>query len=505
MQPAWKAGDKIRVVLFEQSSFLMIRPYSINFWQRHPLAFAGLAFMSYAMLASTAIQLVVLPYLLPGLHAGHGLLTGGDFPGLHAIASRKAGEIAHHGWAAWELLPEGQSPAGIASAMYALIRTEPWALIPFNAALHAAGGLVVTQLVRILGGNAPVSFWSGALFVVFPSSMQWVSQIQKDSTFFAGMLAVLLGTIMLIRTASPGKNSLDLIKSAGIIASGMLLIALSRFYGFEFLKVLNLLLLALALPYLFLRWRAGHISAMRLGVVWAILIVIPFIAQISRKDERIPAEMRFANERQITVYDSLGPIDKSISIQRLFSIHEIENVHIVSRLWKRTDFLPEAIDRVFLRLATARYGWQGSSYQTAGSMIDSNTKFWKTLDVIEYFPRALQIGALAPFPEHWVAQGSSPGGTMMRRVVGVEMLFLYPMLLIGLPMAAWRWKRRLEFWMIITFCVPLIILYGCTIPNLGSLYRLRFGFEMTLAAVGFAAIWLSLQEWQTRHKQPSTT
>jgi len=487
----------------------MTWPFSIQAAQQRPLVVAGLAFFLYGILAATAVQFIILPYILPGLHAGHGLLTGGDFPGLHEIASRKAAEIIDQGWGAWELQPEGQSSAGVASAIYALTNHfEPWSLIVFNAALHAAGGLILMQLIRHLGVRTQIAFYSGAFYVFYPSSLQWVSQIQKDSTYFAGMLAVLLGMIMLIRMPSRAKQPFSLMRAGGVIALGLILISLARLYGLELLKYVSLLLILIATPFLVKKWLEENISATRLITVMLIFLAIPIFCKYAPRDERIPADISFANKKPPVAFSlssnrkghggkksGTPEDDRQLLEKSVLESEDYKNVYIVSLIWERTAFLPESIDTVALRIAKARYGWRGTSYQPAGSMIDWDVKFWNAAEEIAYLPRAIQIGMLAPFPEHWLAQGSSPGGTVMRRVTGIEMLLLYPMLLIGLPLAAWRWRCRLEFWMIVAFCLPLLILYAYTVPNLGSLYRLRYGFLMALSAIGFAALWLSIQDW----------
>lgn len=92
----------------------------------------------------------------------------------------------------------------------------------------------------------------------------------------------------------------------------------------------------------------------------------------------------------------------------------------------------------------------------------------------------------------------------MRRVSGIEMLVLYPLFLLGLPLATWRWRRRIEYWMICGFCFPVLTLCAYVVPNVGALHRLRYGFLMPLAALGLAAIWLTLQDLINRSRNSAT-
>jgi hypothetical protein len=38
-----------------------------------------------------------------------------------------------------------------------------------------------------------------------------------------------------------------------------------------------------------------------------------------------------------------------------------------------------------------------------------------------------------------------------------------------------------------TFCSFFVVIYAFVTPNIGSLYRMRYGFLMTLAAIALAA------------------
>ena len=465
-----------------------------QFAQRNPMLFAGLAFWIYAAIACVAVQLIVLPHALPGIHAGHGLLAGGDFPGLHEIAARLASRISHQGWSAWEAYPEGQSPAGLAGAIYALTYPEPWVLIPINATMHALGGAIIMRLIQILTDDALIAFWGGALYVVFPSSLHWVSQIQKDSTYFLGMLAVLLGFITLIRSATIKSNLAIICGAIALFLVGFLLTATVRLYGFELIAVAAAAVAIVVTPSLIRGWRQHGVSAKGLVLVLCIMASVMVLAGNAHRDKRFDGEWQ--NTQSLT--------SNEVSNVDLQSVDQTKNENALSiaQRWQLTELLPKWLDRIFMRIGVARFGWAGPSYATAGSMIDMNVQFLNARQVIEYLPRAMQIAFLAPFPKDWLAQGSSPGGSIMRRVTGIEMLVLYPLLLLGLPLAAWRWKRKLEFWVIIVFCVTILTTYAYVIPNLGTLYRIRYGFLMPLAAVGLSAIWLSLKQLRNRNMTP---
>jgi hypothetical protein len=478
----------------------MIRLCSISALQKHPVQFAGLAFFLYAALGAIAIQFFVLPYMLPSLHAGNGLLRGTDYPELHKIAAHMAGKITSLGWGAWELLPNGQSTAGIASAIYGLGFAEPWALIPANAALHALGGALVMRLILIMTSRPLLAFSCGAMYVCFPSSWNWISQIQKDSTYFAGALCVLLGLTLLVRAASRTATrdlKTNIFFIIVLVTCGLLLIGVARLYALEIIMWVIGILAVISLPWLLLRWKRRLLSTANFLLVILVFASTIIVCKLAPKDIRTTAIYPTESSSGEVTPSGDGIITKihRHSYEKIWNkLGALSKAQTPIEAFVQCAFLPEAIDHIFFRMGVARYGW-ASSYPEAGSMIDEDVIFKNAVQMILYAPRAIQIGLLAPFPEQWIAPGKSPGGTMLRRVTGLEMTLLYPMLLVGLPMAAWRWRSDIAFWMITTFCLVLIILYAYAVPNLGSLYRLRYGFLMTLAGIGFAALWMSIQDW----------
>ena len=95
----------------------------------------------------------------------------------------------------------------------------------------------------------------------------------------------------------------------------------------------------------------------------------------------------------------------------------------------------------------------------------------------------------------------------MRKVTGIEMLGVYAALLF-LPVAFLMWWRRVELWVVTIFNVSLALCCALAIPNVGALYRFRYGYLMTLVALGLAGFmvrkeglrklkswWRGLKDW----------
>ncbi len=445
---------------------------------KRPLLAAWLAFAAYSMCTIVLVQFLVLPVLVPGLHAGSGLLSGTDAVGYHVIAKELAASIRAHGWAAWSLAPQGHTAAGLAAPFYYLFGDSPASLIAVNAALHATGGVILIQLMRQFGIRLAVAFAAALPWIVFPSSLQWVAQVQKDGYFFAGVLAALLGWTMLIRRIRGDADAPSLGVCAGLLVAGIACAGVARLYVLQLLLPVALVFAAFAIPQAIVSTRRGTLATLPCIAIIGLLILMLAALATAPRDMRLEP----------------APVAATVSAPGVPVSGEI----IAGAPWQANANLPPFVDRAFIRLAIARAGYLAESYRTAGSMLDIDVQFHSAGDVLTYLPRALQVGLLAPFPADWFTRGTSPGGTTMRLVAAVEMLVLYPLLLVGLPLAAWRWRTRIEFWFGTSFCCFFIVAYACVTPNMGSLYRMRYGYLMTLAALGFAAIWMTLEKRRLR-------
>jgi hypothetical protein len=152
--------------------------------------------------------------------------------------------------------------------------------------------------------------------------------------------------------------------------------------------------------------------------------------------------------------------------------------------------VPAAIDNRLYSLAVLRNRWRDN---TGGSTLDRNRMPESVGDVVAYLPRLVAIGFLAPFPAQWFAEGSFESTSMMRRAVGVEMMLVY-VAWVGLGLSVWRWRARLELWLVLAYAGGMTLVHAFVIPNVGSLHRARYGFLMVLVALGIAGGFSFLSE-----------
>ncbi len=441
-----------------------------------PLITAWVLFFTFAAVAALMLQLVVLPFWFPALHAGDGLLVGGDWVGFHRIGAALSEKIRSQGWGAWELSPFGHPPAGMAAALYALTVPKPYVLIPLNAALHATAGVVLMQIARLLTGDIRSAVFAALPFVLFPSAMAWYAQVQKDGFYFAGAFLCLYGWIVLARLTTWRGGVRTAVAGLFWVSVGLALMGSVRIYAFQLMQGIAVLFASGLTALFVVRGVKRLLPAKKCALAVFTLCLIPLVLKFA------PTETRGSTEVPVGDAAAAG-----------LSWHGAD---FARDKWQPTAGLPRFIENSFLRIAVLRNGYFVTpGYDGSGSMIDRDVELLSVKDFLTYMPRALQLGLFAPLPSDWVRPAQSSGGGIMRRMAGVEMLVVY-VALAFLPYALWRWRRRVEVWLIASFASIFLLLYSYATPNIGSLYRLRYGFLMLLVTLGVAAAFTALRDFR---------
>jgi hypothetical protein len=241
----------------------------------------GLAFFAYTAMVAVLVQVVLLPHVFPAYHAGHGLLIGGDWLEFHRIASRLADQIRAEGWGLWTLRPEGQAPVGITALIYALTVSEPWTVIPLNAALHATAALMLLRILLCFVAEWRLAIWGVFPFLLYPSAMTWYTQIHKDGFFILGAYCFVYGWILLARVETWQRRWWPPARASLWILTGAALVWVVRPYGVQMLQAIASLVAAIVTVVFLIRsvrctWTWRH--AFRASLVcWTIILLLtPF-------------------------------------------------------------------------------------------------------------------------------------------------------------------------------------------------------------------------------------
>ncbi|MDP2035613.1 MAG: hypothetical protein Q8K29_19580 [Polaromonas sp.] len=437
-------------------------PDQVNFegkpWlQATPWLLLAVAFLGTCLVA-WAVQLILLPHFFPHLHAGHGMLVGGDSAGMHLTAVDLAARIQKEGWSVWELRPAGNAPTGIAAALYVFVTPEPYMLVPLNALVHAAGGMMVYLIAYLVSASRLASVLAALPFLLFPSAASWYAQIHKDGIFALGMLLCALGWMQAFRpafwaSARPAYTALIL-----PLAIGLFLVWLVRPHIMILMQAVAFVASILELAVASVWWRRRVIGGERALTAVFILLTIPLMMILVKpSDDRVESWRGSVVEREMVMQYMPGAC----------LLERGANVGV--------DKLPTTI--------AAMRDFYISGYRNAKSNMDPEFVPGTVCNLLTYLPRALQIGYLAPFPAQWVADGSVAANTVMRRVISAEMLVVYACLLF-LPVAMWNFRKKTEFWFVLGFLTLLTVIHVYLVPNLGTLHRMRYGF--LTAVVGLA-------------------
>lgn len=422
------------------------------------------------------VQFIVLPYIFPAWHAGDGLLIGGDWLAFQRTAVSMANRIQEEGWSAWELRPRGWMPAGLAGALYALTLPKPWVLAPLNAAVHATTALFVIKLILVFYDNRRAAFFASLPFAFFPSAMLWYTQIHRDGYNILGMVLFLYGFFLIFNLGKEREES-KLLKTEVVgfftMLTGVLLIWLVRPHALEIFYYVGLFLFLLSVAVLFyyavkkmVSWKSFFSKL----VFWSLVFVIISFLMSGEGSSKYMLEA--------------APQDRE---QELSSNIGNDGEDVNSHAWVKTGWLPRIIDNQLYSMAVLRSVTFPERYGDTVSGIDYDVSFHRATDFILYLPRALQISFLAPFPPAWFGEGSLETTTFFRRVSAFEMLFIY-LAYIGLLYGIWIWRKKIELYFIIGFCIVMILPIVYSVPNIGTIYRYRYGFLMIMVSLGVAAI-----------------
>ena len=431
----------------------------------------------YILIVGFLFQLVILPRYLPSWHAGDGLTGEGDWIGFHRAAVELAAEMEVDGWNVWELRPGEQAPAGIAAAIYKLTGiAKPWILLPLNALVHAFSAIILMHIIKKISNQSTYQLLAILPFIFFPTALLWNTQFHKDGLFILGSYLFLYGFLLL--TAGDNQEKLlFLFKGFILIISGVFFVWVVRPYGVEMILYIGLLLAVLATINLLVKLKINKGLFYRIVMIWlAFALVFPLTATGSH------------HQYVVVEYQELPS-----QIEEVDFTDDIDSINLGPSAWRQSSLLPTIVDSIFYRMAVLREQYLAHKPE-AGSNIDLHVRFSSAADVIRYLPRALQIGLLAPFPNQWFASGTNFSSTLMRQVSALEMAVSY-IAMLGLLAGIWLWRRKVNLYLTMIFAVGMILTYSMVVVNLGTLYRMRFGFMMILVALGITA----LQElWRTR-------
>lgn len=430
----------------------------------------------YVLLAGLFLQKIVIP--LTPWHAGHGLLAGGDWIFFHQVALDVSRAIQVEGWGAWSSNPQGQGPAGLAAMFYVLTGIyEPWILLPINAALYGLSGVAVYWIVSPISSNRCIALLSVLPMFVLPSTAIAWSQLHKDLWAITSVLLLLAYWVKLFM----GHYVSSL---ARIILIIFVIVSLwwMRAYTLQIILLGQVVMLLILLvlkknrEIKIVLWALFSI-ALNVGAVYVSKVnhdnkLIRVVKHVDVKNSNLGG----SNEKQVANSSDALKITERVSCSE----------------WIYT--LPiKKIDSILFNLSCTRASML-SEYPDAKSNIDPDVKFSSASDILNYVPRAMQVGMFEPGPSFFFSKVDSQSSQLLRRIAGVESFLMYIAQIGILVFFAHFFVRKtgrnsrgaLMLMAVISFSIVWVLLYAFASGNLGTIYRLRLPVMLLWMALGFA-------------------
>lgn len=423
----------------------------------------------YAVVAMMFIRELVIPLYMSSID---GILPG-DPSYYHQIARAQAEAIRSQGLAAFELRPEGQGPAGIASLLY-LVSPAPQAIVVLNSLLHAVAGVALIKLLMNWFARR-VAVLAALPFVVSPYMIVWFSQLNKDSFAAAGAMLLLAGFFGMI----------------------MALLRRDKLGGQVLVALCGVALLWVVRPYL---------NQILLPIIGGVVMVCTVLALRRPREHRSGSLASFICHAillllALSTFDSGARSDETLAKFSGFSAREYEEIvpkgtvadacidRVDQDVWETLDFLPDYMNERLRALAAQRCMvftilYADSNQFTQRSVVDAEVLLSGAAEAIEYIPRALMLGVLSPWPSAWFMEVEQRR-SIFYTIVALEVLLLY----MGLfALVCWLCISR-QWSVLVPFIIVLAVLtvYGMSTPFVGALYRYRYPFWMFLVCLGAAA------------------
>jgi ABC-type multidrug transport system fused ATPase/permease subunit len=475
-----------------------------------------LAFYLYSLTVGLLVQFVILPIIFPSAHWKDGLMVGGDWVQFHTEGVEIARRVQQEGWSVWTLRHpiSGQAMSGIAGLFYALTGIhKPWVLLPFNAFLHASAGLILYILLRLLDISKKTALIFTIPFIIFPTSLTWVSQIHKDGLYILGMYLTFL-SLALAFSNEIKKNAISIL--AGVV-SAFVFFTVGREYVLKIVYYFYaiFLLISLLTATISLVWK-GKESFLRNGKTALIFFVIfvtygllqPQTLPQTQKQTQATAQEQEQTHTQTqataqeqeqthTQTQATAQEQEQTHTQTQATAQEQEQTHTQTQAqarWYWNPYIPDKIENLFYTLAVWRNEIWAMHLSGRPGAIDEDIKFRSVGDFIEYTPRALTVGFFSPFPRFWFSKGSTTGGTIARYITPFEAIYLWFAWLL-LPIALWFHRKKLWFWLVFLMCLGFVWFHVVAEPNVGPIVRKRYGYVMLLSAINYST---AVELWRRR-------
>ena len=155
------------------------------------------------------------------------------------------------------------------------------------------------------------------------------------------------------------------------------------------------------------------------------------------------------------------------------------------------------LDNISRHIGRMRFDFVNADYYS-GSQIDFEKHIGNFYDALEYFPRAVQIGFLAPFPSDWLREGKEVGKIGLL-LAGFEMILWYIILVGSFYIFFTHRSIMRPLIPVFIFSLTIIILLGYVLPNVGAIFRMRQAYMIPFYIFGLYGVMMLYEKWSQRN------
>jgi len=332
-----------------------------------------------------------------------------------------------------------------------VLAVEPVNLIYYLAILLLVLKIGETVIDRRTG------ILAAAIVGLWPSFLLHTTQLLRDPLLITVFLVFILGLTRCLKSGYRWQKGLI----AGVLcAIAIVVIRIVRMPMWDVLWATALIATVL-IVFKMLRNRGAWVGAsLFLGLVFVTILVTPHFQASLRNQQRVKN-------------------------RRVLLPEEVQTLPVQEQIARR---------REAFGLQVSKDG--GVEPSAAGSDLNADVRFAMTTDMIRYFPRAVLVGFLAPFPNMWLAPGKQVG-LSGRLLSGAESILTYCiecLAVIGL----WNRRKNLSVWFLLLAASAGIVALGMVVSNIGAMYRLRYPFWILLVIVGAGGALDLFRRWSQR-------
>ena len=451
------------------------------------------------------------------LHNGEGLWNfARDSTKYHNEAVYQASFLEKSAWTDWWFLYPDHQQVKLISLIYWL--TGHYSPISFeivNSVVWATSLLLIYKVSELFFPSDFKVPLIVSFFFLQPSVLASSTQLLRDPIFILGFCFICYGVSIFSKQHSKWKwvfiiqIGIVLMLSMRDYVSIILLVFLSLFSIIAYSKKKTFLapILVLLIPLILFEFITVNrfISPDKINTDKIILqdqiqasVTIEEQSQTSvTSQEKIKARtiaiQNKAQERTIAIQEKIKA--RTIAIQKQAQKNSIATPQAQENTASQVA-ISEVLNTISRRINTMRYGFINVNAE-AGSSIDKNKKYSNFSELVLYFPRALQVGFLSPFPSDWLKKGVEVE-VIGKLFAALEMVIWY-VLLLGFVYVMYKNPSVIKPLLpLLIFSITLIVLLGYIIPNVGALYRMRQPYMIPFFLFGAYGLRLMISNYNKR-------